>query len=144
METASSRRRLQRPTLSGESALIFMSKRLVLSRLDISFICARNVDIQGRKEISTPRKKSVHFSTSMFSTSWRHVSRCPRLVRLTSSEKAISSVAETGQDVALIVQFAIETCAVDLNVRVSCSKAFNSFRCSHQAEKANPCRSNSL
>ena len=57
------------------------------------------------------------------------------LLVLFGSEDTVTGVAKTRADVCVIVQFTIKMSTVDLYIRMSFVKAFQSFRCCNDAHK---------
>ena len=60
-------------------------------------------------------------------------------LELPRSEQPVTSITKSGQDVPMLVQFAIKRCAVDKNIRVCSSETPYSLWCRDETEKSDAC-----
>jgi hypothetical protein len=65
-------------------------------------------------------------------------------VKLSRAEQPIACVSKSGQDITLLVQFAIKGSAIDDDLRMGLCESSYSGRRRHEAEKANSCRASAL
>ena len=59
-----------------------------------------------------------------------------RLVFFECTEDTVASIAEAGEDVAVLIELAIDCCGVDRDVRVFDVEFFDAFRSCDQADEA--------
>ena len=61
----------------------------------------------------------------------------PFFIVLLGSEDTVAGIAETWEDVVMIIELTIEGSCVDRHIRMSLVDDFNAFRCGYEAHELN-------
>ena len=81
-----------------------------------------------------PRQSGSPFSGALESSKPRYLESATPLA---CAEEAIAGITEAGQDVAVLIEFAVEAGGEDVDIGMFARQSCDAFRCRDEAQKTN-------